>query len=347
MEPPDVNNTRETPGKAPRSPGAGTLTCPAYAPGSGGLPSSPTQVLRGSGILIKTKNLTKDPLPFPRCTRSPRRGNPESLQKSGSHGERRGAAATPASPGGSAGAGRSPVTGGPSVRKSSAGSFRSSPAGTEARWLRRTAGRPLPAGETKRNETKQNERKRKTTKGNTDNCGIALPTQLRVTAVPGCPPGPARSAPTGPGCRRLRGPIRRRRSAIPLCERTSIAPAAASWAGLQIGRSRGYLRGHWRRDRGCRGMRSRPTTCTSHGYSPAGTAGSPSAAGGCGVAEANLPSATRSGPGKALAGPCRWRGEAGPAGSHMSAPAGAGPSRVRAGAGGARPGGGPYLPIRA
>lgn len=39
--------------------------------------------------------------------------------------------------------------------------------------------------------------------------------------------------------------------------------------------------------------------------------------------------------------------EAGLAGPHMSAPAGAGPSRVRAGASGARPGGGPYLPTRA
>lgn len=58
-------------------------------------PSSPIQALRGSRILITTKNLTKDPLPLPRCARSPRRGSPEPVQKSRSRGELRGASAPP------------------------------------------------------------------------------------------------------------------------------------------------------------------------------------------------------------------------------------------------------------
>lgn len=156
MELPDVSNRRETPWKAPRSPGAGTLTCPAYAPGSAGLPSSPIQALRGGRILITTKNLSKDPLPYPRRTRSPHQGSSEPLQKAGDRGERRGDAAPPASPRGSAGARRGPVAKGPSVRKSST----SSPAGTEARRLRGSAGRPLRAGETKENETKRKKTKK-------------------------------------------------------------------------------------------------------------------------------------------------------------------------------------------
>lgn len=66
------------------------------------------------------------------------------------------------------------------------------------------------------------------------------------------------------------------------------------------------------------------------------------AAASCGrVRVARRSSAPRSGPREALAGPCCGAGRPG---RHMSGRAGAGPSRVRAGAGGARPGGVPtYL----
>lgn len=273
MEPPDVNNTREAPGKAPRSPGPGTLTCPAYAPGSGGLPSSPIQALQGSGILITTKNLTKDPLPLPRCARSPRRGSPDPVQKSGSRGERRGAAAPPASPRGSAGARRSPVPGN-LVRKSSAGSFGASPAGTAARWLRETRWRPVTSGrnERERNETKRNEKQRKETQTIAVSRSPPSPALPRSRAARPARPGPPRLGLAVAGC----GADPAGRSPV----RTGAAPAAASWAGLQTGHSRGYLRGHRRRDRRCRGMRSGSAACTSHGYGPSGMAGSPSAAGG-------------------------------------------------------------------
>lgn len=232
------------------------------------------------------------------------------------------------------------------MRKSSAGSFGASPAGTEARWLRGAAGRPLPAGETKQNETKRNKTKNNERKHRRSRYRAPHPAPryrgpgLPARPGPVCPDWAWRSRAAGPD------PAAAGKRAFPCANacRTGCGELgrSADWpvAGLFAGAPAGGTGGAG----GCRVGRLRVRRMAT--VRP-GRRGRRRLREGCGVAEANLPSATRPGPREALAGTCWWGGEAGPAEPHMSALAGAGPSYVRAGARGARWGGGPYLPTRA
>ncbi|XP_065495104.1 putative uncharacterized protein C1orf229 [Caloenas nicobarica] len=196
--------TREVPGKAPRSPGIGTLTCPACAPGSpwpclGADPSPARQQDFNHNEIYYLRppaSLSLRPLPAPRRRRTLR----------GVRGPR-GAAAGPRHPlprrtgalGRCSAQPRDQGTrGGDGARQ--AHSVRYSPARRRSGCVELLAARYR---REKRKKTKRNERKRKKTKQKNKRCTVALSTQSSHRRGPGLP---VRPDPAGPGSRGPAGP---------------------------------------------------------------------------------------------------------------------------------------------